>query len=147
MASPSPHEENLRPDGVDDATIAAVGRLTEALETCERARGRLYDFHQLTGEADIKAGDAVGQLRASGHDELADLLERELIGRNVLAGRWTFQVVQDYDDNYWSTFRALEQQVRASLVQGRRHIFESEMKEERRTHGRAGHESRPDEAD
>lgn len=37
------------PDGVDEATVEAVGKLTEALETVERARGHLYSFHQLTG--------------------------------------------------------------------------------------------------
>lgn len=37
------------PDGVDDATVEALGRLSEALETVERARGCLYAFHQLTG--------------------------------------------------------------------------------------------------
>ena len=31
------------PDGVDDATVEALGKLSEALETCERARGHLYE--------------------------------------------------------------------------------------------------------
>ena len=34
-----PLPEHQRPDGVDDVTIEAVGLLTEALETVERARG------------------------------------------------------------------------------------------------------------
>ena len=42
-----------------DATVEALGKLSEALETCERARGHLYTFHQLTGSADIQLGDAV----------------------------------------------------------------------------------------
>lgn len=146
MPIPGEHDESIRPAGVDDATVAAVGRLTEALETCERARGRLYDFHQLTGEADLKAGDAADQLRAAGHSELAELVERELVGRNVLPGRWTFQIMQEYDDDYWATFRSLEQQVRDALLDGRRHVFESEMKEDRRTAGIDGHEARPEES-
>jgi hypothetical protein len=40
-------------DEIDDATVEAVGRLTEALETCERARGHLYAFRELTGESDL----------------------------------------------------------------------------------------------
>ena len=136
-------DDHRRPAGVDDATVEAVGRLTEALETVERARGRLFDFHQLTGEADIKAGDAADQLRKAGHGELADRLEAELIGRNVVSGRWTFQIVEDYDDGYWSTARRLEREVREALLGGRRHIFEAEMKEDRRTHGQPGHEARP----
>ncbi|WP_121195197.1 hypothetical protein [Motilibacter peucedani] len=136
-------EDHVRPEGLDDATVAAVGRLTEALETVERARGRLFDFHQLTGEADIKAGDAAEQLRAAGHVELAERVETELVGRNVLKGRWTFQIVEDYDDGYWSTFRGLERDVREALTGGRRHVYEAEMKEDRRTHGLPGHEARP----
>jgi len=138
-------DDHRRPDGLDDATVAAVGRLTEALETVERARGRLYDFHQLTGEADFKAGDAADLLREAGHTALADQVEREVVGRNVLKGRWTFQIVEDYDDGYWTAFRDAEREVREALTGGRRHVYEAELKEERRTHGLAGHEARPPE--
>jgi len=138
-----PAPQQVRPPAVDDATVAAVGRLTEALETVERARGHLYEFHQLTGEADLKLGDAAQALRAAGHGGLADRVETELVGRNVIAGRWTFQVVEDYDDGYWSLFRELERTVRTELVAGRRHVFEAEMKEDRRTHREPGHEARP----
>ncbi len=138
-----PAAEHRTPAEVDDATIGAVGRFTEALETVERARGHLYSFHQLTGEADFKLGDAVEQLRAAGHDRLADRVETELVGRNVIAGRWTFQVVEDYDAAYWSLFRELEQVARTELVGGRRHVYEARLKEDRRSHGRPGHEARP----
>ncbi|HET7327960.1 MAG TPA: hypothetical protein VFJ14_11830 [Nocardioidaceae bacterium] len=138
-----PAEEHQRVDGLDDSTVEAVGRLTEALETTEQARGHLYAFHQLTGEADFKLGDAVDRLRAAGHAEMADRLATELVGRNVLPGRWTFQIVEDYDDTYWSPFRELEQQVRAQLTAGRRHLAEAELKESRRTHGHPDHRARP----
>lgn len=65
-------------------------------EWIERARGRLYDFHQLSGHADLLLGLAAAKLRAAGHEEVADRLEREFIGRNVLEGRWTFQIVEEY---------------------------------------------------
>ncbi|RZS80078.1 hypothetical protein EV189_3558 [Motilibacter rhizosphaerae] len=138
-------DDHRRPSGLDDATVAAVGRLTEALETVERARGRLFDFHQLTGEADFKIEDAARQLREAGHTELADRIDTELTGRNVLKGRWTFQIVEDYDDGYWSTVRELERTVRDELTDGKRHVYEAELKEDRRTHGLPGHEARPPE--
>lgn len=143
-----PAPPHRRPEGVDDATVRAVGRLTEALETTERARGHLYEFHQLTGAADAKLADAVEQLRAAGHEQLAEDVERDLVGRNVLPGRWTFQVVEEYDDAYWSCFRAHEQHVRQQLVAGRRHLSEAEMKErERSTDGGVplpGHAATPE---
>ena len=122
----------------------AVGLVSEALETVERARGALYDFHQLTGGADLKLGEAVEKLREAGHDRIADEVEREIIGRNVLDGRWTFQIVEEYDDGYYATFKRLEKEARDTLVEGKRHLYESEMKEARRTQGRHGHESRPE---
>ncbi len=139
-----PIEQHRRPEGVDDATVAAVGKLSEALEKVEDARGHLYAFHRLCGSADLTLGDAVEELRAAGHGELADLLQRELIGRNIIEGRWSFQVVEEYDDTYWSVFRNLEARVRDELLAGRRHIFEAEMKEDRRSHGVRHHESVPD---
>jgi hypothetical protein len=126
-------------DEYDAATVEAVGKLSEALETVERARGHLYSFHQLTGHADLQLGDAVDQLREAGHAEVADRLARELVGRNVIPGHWTFQIMEEYDDTYWSLFRAQEQQVREQLTGGRRHLFEAGMKEDRRTHGHPDH--------
>lgn len=137
-----PDDAHTAPPGVDDATVEAVGRLTEALETTERARGHLYSFHQLTGEADFKIGDAVEMLRKAGHTELADSLSTRIVGRNVLPGRWTFQIVEEYDDTYYAEFRQQEKDARDALAGGRRHLYEAELKERRRTHGLPGHEAR-----
>jgi hypothetical protein len=142
MDRDQPAPEHRRPDGVDDATVAALGRLSEALESVERARGHLYEMHQLMGKADLALGDAVEQLRACGHTEIADDLDRELVGRNVLPGRWTFQIVEEFDDLYWSVFRDRERAARERLAGGRQHVYEAEMKERRRTHGAPGHEAR-----
>ena len=141
----SPSPQHTRPDGVSDATVEALGKLSEALEVVEHVRGHLYAFHRLTGTADLALGDAVELLREAGHTELADRIDTELVGRNVLRGRWTFQVVEEYDDGYYATFKSLEELARNELVGGRRHLFEAEMKEDRRTHGRTGHEARPGE--
>lgn len=136
-------EQHRRPDGVSEATVEALGKLSEALETVERARGRLYDMHQLIGHADLMLDDAVQLFRDAGHTKLAERIETELVGRNVIDGRWTFQIVEDFDDNYYGLFKQLDREARDELVQGRRHLYEAEMKERRRTHGRPGHEARP----
>ncbi|MEU4345352.1 hypothetical protein AB0H00_29560 [Nocardia sp. NPDC023852] len=139
-----PAERHRRPADVDDTTVAAVGKLSEALEAIERARGHLYAFHQLTGGGDRTLDGAVALLREAGHARYADLIEQQLIGRNVLPGRWTFQIVEEYDDGYYESFRRLEREVREGLLAGRRHVFEAEMRERRRTRGLAGHEATPD---
>jgi hypothetical protein len=137
------NDEHRRPPGLDDVTVAALGKLREALETVERVRGYLYSVHQLTGHADLMLDEAVDLLRQAGQVELADAVRDELIGRNVIEGRWTYQIVEDYDDGYYAAFRDLEARARGRLTGGRRHIYEAEMKDRRRTKGRLGHEAGP----
>ncbi len=60
-----------------------------------------------------------------------------------LPGRWTFQVVEDYDDTYYQPFKAAEQMARDEVVAGRRHVHEAEMKEQRRTSGHPRHTAIP----
>lgn len=131
------------PEGVDDATVEAVGQLTAALEVVEQARGMLYGFHRMTGRGDNDLLSAIEALEAAGHAELAAGIREEMFGRNVLEKRWTFQVVEDYDDHYWEPFRRWEQRVRDELMAGRRHVYEAQLKERNRTHGAPHHEARP----
>jgi len=141
---PAPH--HTRPAGLDDATVVALGKLSEALEVIEDARGSLYRFHRLTGKADFAFGDAVELFREAGHHAIADRLEAEVVGRNVIEGRWTFQLVEEYDDGYHAAVVAAERAARDELAGGRRHLYEAEMKEGRRSHGRRHHEACPPEA-
>jgi hypothetical protein len=134
--------DRTRPD-LDDATVEGLGKLSEALETVDQARGLLYGFHQLTGRADFQLQDAVDLLRKAGHTQLADDLDRDLVGRNVIADRWTFQIVEDYDANYWSTFREFDARAREELADGDRHVYEARMKQRERTRGHPRHEPGP----
>jgi hypothetical protein len=134
--------DRTRPD-LDDATVEGLGKLSEALETVDQARGLLYGFHQLTGKADRLLQDAVELLRKAGHEDLADDLDRDLVGRNVIADRWTFQIVEDFDAHYWGTFRDFEARARDELAGGDRHVFEARMKQAERTKGHARHQAGP----
>ena len=134
--------DRTRPD-LDDTTVEALGKLSEALEVAEHARGLLYGFHRLTGTSDLTLQEAVELFRKAGHTELADDLERDLVGRNVIADRWTFQIVEDYDANYWTTFRAFDERARTELSDGDRHVFEARMKQRERTPGHPRHEAGP----
>ncbi|GAA1303123.1 hypothetical protein GCM10009610_12640 [Pseudonocardia xinjiangensis] len=133
-----------RPPDASDELVEAVGKFGEAVEYIERARGHLYSLHQLIGHADLLLDEVVDGLRATGHDDLATQVHDELLGANVLPGRWTFQIVEEFDDGYYAAFTALEKRVRDETMLGRRHVFEAEMKQRRRTHGRPGHEPAPD---
>ena len=142
--TPSVDEAHRRPEGSTDAEIEAAGTVGEAIEYIERARGRLYDLHQLIGRADILFQEAADQLNEAGRSDLAERIRTEMVGVNVLHGRWTFQMVEEFDDGFWSTARALDRAVRDELTGGRRHVHEAEMKEANRSSGRRGHEATPE---
>ena len=134
--------DRTRPD-LDERTVKALGKLSEALETVDQARGFLYAFHQLTGKADRLLQESVELFGTAGADALAADLERDLVGRNVIADRWTFQIVEDFDENYWATFRAFDARAREELAGGDRHVFEARMKQRERTQGHPNHEAGP----
>lgn len=117
-----------RPQGIDDETVAALGKLSEALEVVEWCRGLLYSFHRHSGTADRTLQEAVRGLREAGHDDLADEIDDTLVGRDLFFGKWSFQVVEAYDENYWQVFRAVEEHARTVTGAGQRHLFEAEMK-------------------
>ena len=104
-----PLPEHTPPDGVDDATLEAVGLVTEALETTERARGRLYDFHQLTGSADLKLGEAekvakaISERQKYFEDHLLWLKERFPNGTyNDVTGLCKAATIEDIEEQDWS---------------------------------------------
>ena len=132
-----------RPEGASDATVEAVGKVSEAFEAIEEVRGRLYGLHRLVGTADLALGEAVEMLRKAGHDELADTVDCEMVGRNVLPGMWTFQIVEAFDAGYYADFKRIDQMVRDQLMGGQRHVYEAEMKTRERSRGRRGHEASP----
>jgi hypothetical protein len=139
-----PTPEHERPDGVSDATVVAVGKLSAALDHVEDARGHLYAFHRLMGSAESTLEEATAMVRDAGHTDLADALDAQALGQNPLPGMWSFQMVEEFDDGFYARTKGLHQRVIDELMGGRRHVFEAEMKAERRTEGEPGHEATPD---
>ncbi|HEY0168721.1 MAG TPA: hypothetical protein VGB75_16875 [Jatrophihabitans sp.] len=129
---PAAHPERpvakQRPAGASDELVAALGKLSEALEVVEEARGLLYTFHRRSGRADLTLQEAVQALHDAGEHETARQVADTLVGRDVIPGCWTFQLVEQYDAQYWSPFRAVEAEVRQRLAAGTAHIYEAEMK-------------------
>src|SRR5918993_2194271 len=131
------------PDVTEDAVVGAIGKASEALEYVERARGHLYSFHQLMGRADIEFGNAAELLAECGLDLDAAALTETVVGRNVLDGRWTFQVVDEFDDLYYVVARDAVRRLECEHLDGQRHLHERHMKEQRRSPGRPGHDMEP----
>jgi len=88
-SSHSLDDDHRRPEGASDDVVAATGKVSEALEWVERARGHLYEAHQLMGHADELFGEAADALDAAGAAPQADLLRLEVVGgtSSGVAGR------------------------------------------------------------
>jgi hypothetical protein len=142
------NEEDEIPDGaaleIDERQrVGAIGKASEALEYIERARGHLYSFHQLMGRGDIEFGVACDLLESAGLGDDAARLRQEIVGRNALDGRWSFQIVDEFDDLYYSPARDEVRRLEEQHLNGRRHAYEASLKEQRRTHGHPAHTSQP----
>ena len=124
-----------RPAATDDATVDAVGQISAAFEVVENARGMLYAFHRMSGEADLALQDGLRALRDAGHDTLAAEIDDVLVGRDVVRDMWTFQIVEAYDEQYWQVFQAVDSLVREQLSGGEPHVYEAEMKRREQTEG------------
>lgn len=127
-AHPERRVAKQRPPGASDELVEALGKLSEALEVVEEARGLLYTFHRRSGTADRVLQEAVQALRDAGEHETAGQVADVLVGRDVIPGCWTFQIVEQYDAHYWQPFRAVEADVRQRFAGGAAHIYEAEMK-------------------
>ena len=120
-----------RPGDMSDDLVRAVGNLSEAFECVERVRGKLYDMHQLAGHADLLFGKVADELEEAGAKETATQVRQQVVGRNVVNGRWTFQLVDEFNDQYYKPIKKTVKQAEADLQSGKTHVFEAEMKEDR----------------
>ena len=119
----------------DNAVEQATGKLSEALEYVERARGHLFDLHQLIGHADLLLDEVIESLDELERPDLTKLIRAKIYGRNVLDGKWTFEIVEEFDDGFYSAWRSVEAEVRDTLADGERHRLEARMKSERQAKG------------
>ena len=60
----------------------------------------------------------------------------------VLDGRWTFQIVDEFNDLYYQPAISLVRKLRL-FISTDSDTYQRHMKEERRTHGKLGHEALP----
>ena len=75
------------PDFPADDAVEAVGKMTEALEFVERARGHLYSFHQLIGHADLLLGEGGGRRQRRKRHECSGQQDLQQHGNTLLVIR------------------------------------------------------------
>ncbi len=96
-----------------DLVGEAMAALAGARTAVEGARQHAYEHHRLAGEADAGLLSAVRLLRVAGQHELADVILGQLVGRSVAEDRWTFEVDETHDDDFFRTLQDVEDRLHA----------------------------------
>jgi hypothetical protein len=103
----------------------ALQRVELGAEWLHRAHGDLVESHHKTGHAMDHLANAGEFLRDSGHEDLADALRDENLPRGVIdEGRWSYDVLESYQDGFLSALTDFEERVRGEVADGQRHVTE-----------------------
>lgn len=71
---------------------------------------------------------AAGVLEEAGHADLAERARAEVAPLDAAAGRWTYQVVDEFRAHLLDPARGFEEEVRGRLAGGVRHRYEAAQK-------------------
>ncbi|WP_255151458.1 hypothetical protein [Halorarius halobius] len=116
------------PEELTDTEREALHALELGVEHVHRAFGALVECHHETGRAMDRFETARRKLRAAGHDEFADRLRDDLLPRGAVDDRWTYELVEAFDDQIRADAVDVEKQVRERLAGGERHVTEKGQK-------------------
>jgi hypothetical protein len=109
------------------------------VEWLHRAHGDLVEFHHKTGHAMDHLADAEEQLRACGRTDLADALRDEYLPRGVIDDdRWSYDVLESYQDGFLSALTDFEERAREEVADGQRHVAERRQEHEWKRRARDG---------
>ncbi len=128
-----------------DAELEAVHEIELGLEWLQRAQGELIEFHHATGHGMDHLDLAESKLRDSGHEELADELRESVLPHGVVDGdRWSYDVLESFQDTILTEISGFERRVRRELADGSRHVTErlQERRWKERAQGREWKEDR-----
>ena len=132
-------------DGIDtesapeltEAELEALHEVELGLEWVQRAQGCLLEFHHATGHGMDHLAEAELLLRQHGHDALADTIRDDLLPHGVVDDdRWSYDVVENFQETLLAETTQLEERVRKALAGGERHV--RERRQEREWKERAG---------
>lgn len=123
-------------EGLTDGELEALHEAEVGCEWLERAHGHLLAFHHAVGHGMDHFAVAEDLLRAEGHHVLADAIRDDVLPCGVVDGdRWSYDVVEDYEESMLTTVRDVEAVVRGDLAGGTRHV--AERRQRRRWRERA----------
>src|SRR6056297_2223119 len=114
-----------RPDAdLSDAEVDALHEVELGVEWLHRAHGHLVQFHHATGHAMDHLADAEEGLREAGYDGLADRLRDDLLPRGAVGDRWTYDLLETFQDGPLADCESFGADARESVADGERHVAE-----------------------
>ena len=126
-----PETESDPATALSEAELEALHEVELGLEWAQRAQGCLLEFHHATGHGMDHLCRAEARLRETGHDDLADAIRDDLLPHGVVDDdRWSYDVLEHFQQSLLAETRALEQRVRRELADGERHVRERRQERE-----------------
>ncbi|WP_436931514.1 hypothetical protein [Halosimplex halobium] len=124
--------EDDRPGSdMTDREVEALHEVELGVEWLRRAHGKLVAFHHNTGHAMEHFAEAEELLRESGHTDLADEIRDSHLPRGVVdEHRWSYDVLESFEDDFMADVSGLADRARADLADGRRHVAERRQEHE-----------------
>ncbi|WP_126662280.1 hypothetical protein [Haloterrigena salifodinae] len=122
------------PDDLElsDVEADALHELQLGIEYVHRAYGTLLEFHHELGHAMDRMGDAEDALREAGHEEWADALRDDHLPAGAVSDQWTFELVEEFSEEFVAEVDAFETEVREELADGVDHVTERRQKRQLR---------------
>jgi prophage tail gpP-like protein len=114
-----------------DAEVDALHEVELGVEWLRRAHGKLVEFHHNTGHAMEHLAAAEEELRAAGHEDVADEIRDRYLPRGVIDDdRWSYDVLESFEADFLADLTAFEERARSEVADGRRHVAERRQERE-----------------
>lgn len=131
-------DERSRPEDLTETEREALHQVELGTERLHRAHGHLVAFHHNTGRGMDHLASAETLLRECGHPDLADELRDEHLPRGVVegcgdetpAGRWSYDVLEDFQESFLEAVVAFSERVTEQVGDGLRHAHERTQERE-----------------
>jgi hypothetical protein len=123
-------------DTLTETEREALHAVQLGVEHVDRAHGHLLGFHHHVGRGMDRLDEAEQLLRAAGHAAFADRLRDELLPAGVVDDRWSYELVEAFEDGMRADVDEFDSSLRTALTGGRRHVDERRQQEEWRARAR-----------
>lgn len=121
-------DKRYRMTQLDDREREAIHQVELGVEHLHRAYGHLLSFHHAVGHAMDRFAAIEDDLRAIGHGEYADELRDNHLPSGVLGERWSYELVEGFQDGFLADMDDFGRRLCDDAVGGRRHVAEREQR-------------------